>query len=90
MTTAYTKCVLEPNPSGVNVSSFMSDVIESLEAELMFLRRWCMCPIAVAGINLKCLLIACSVRPGEVVRWPVLTACRSADFVGLNIACASS
>jgi hypothetical protein len=68
MTTAYTKVVLEPNNASVTVSSYMSEVIESLKVEQMFLRRWFMCPIAVAGVIFKCLLISCSVSPGQVAR----------------------
>jgi hypothetical protein len=45
-----------------------------------------MCPMAVAGIILKCLLIVCSVIPGQVMRRPFLTAYKRAGFVGLNIA----
>jgi hypothetical protein len=45
-----------------------------------------MCPIAVSGVIFKYLLIACSIRPGQVMRWPFLTSCRRADLVGLNMA----
>jgi hypothetical protein len=64
----------------------MSDVIESLEVERMFWLCWGMCPIAVVVIIFKVLLILCSVRTGQVVRWPFLTAFRSVYFVGLKIA----
>jgi hypothetical protein len=39
---------------------------------------------AVAGVSFKCLLIASSVKPGQVIRCPSLTACNNADFVGLD------
>jgi hypothetical protein len=41
--------------------------------------------MAVAGVIFKCLLIACSVRPGQVMRWPFLIARRRVYFVGMNI-----
>jgi hypothetical protein len=77
---------VDPNPEGVTFLISMSDVIEFLEVDKIFLCRWFMCPIAVAGVIFKCLLIACSVKPSQVVRWLLLTACRSVDIVGLNIA----
>jgi hypothetical protein len=62
----------------------MSDVIGALEVDLMFWRLLFMCPIEVAGVSFKCLLIDFSVRPGQIMRCPLLTACNKADFVGLN------
>jgi hypothetical protein len=50
----------------------------------MFWRRWFMWPMAVAGVSFKCLLIAYSVKLGQVIRCPYLTACNIAAFVGLN------
>jgi hypothetical protein len=50
----------------------------------MFWCRWFIWPMAVAGVSFKCLLIASSVKPGQVIRCPSLTACNRADFVGLN------
>jgi hypothetical protein len=50
----------------------------------MLWRRWFMWPMAVAGVSFKCLLMACSVKPGQVIRCPFLTACNIADFVRLN------
>jgi hypothetical protein len=47
-------------------------------------RLWFIWPMAVAGVSLKCLLIASSVKPGQVIRCRSLTACNIADFVGLN------
>jgi hypothetical protein len=62
----------------------MSDVIGVFEVDLMFWHLWFMCPIAVAGVSFKYVLIAFSVRPGQVMRCPFLTACNKEDFVGLN------
>jgi hypothetical protein len=62
----------------------MAAVIGILEVDPMFWHLLFMCPIAVAGVSFKCLLIASSVRPGQVMRCPFLTACNNADFVGLN------
>jgi hypothetical protein len=68
----------------VVVISSMSDAIGALEVDLMFWSLLFMCPIVVAGVRFKCLLIAFSVRPGQVMRCPFLTACNKADVVGLN------
>jgi hypothetical protein len=56
----------------------------AFEVDHMFWRRWFICPMAVAGVSFKCLLIASSVKPGQVIRCPYLTAYNIADFVGLN------
>jgi hypothetical protein len=40
--------------------------------------------MAVAGVSFKCLLMASSVKPGQVIRCPSLTACNIDAFVGLN------
>jgi hypothetical protein len=56
----------------------------AFEADRIFWRRWFIWPMAVAGVSFKCLLIASSVKPGQVIRCPSLTACNSAHFVGLN------
>jgi hypothetical protein len=56
----------------------------SFEVDRMFWRLWFIWPMAVAGVSFKCLLIASSVKPGQVIRCPSLTACNIADFVGLN------
>jgi hypothetical protein len=50
--------------------------------------RWTLC-FDVAGrsaavVSFKCLLVASSVRPDQVIRCPSLTACNIADFVELN------
>jgi hypothetical protein len=58
--------------------------IGALEVDRMFWCRWFIWPMAVAGFSLKCLLIASSVKPGQVIRCLSLTACNIADFVGLN------
>jgi hypothetical protein len=58
--------------------------VEAFEVERMFWRRWFMWPMAVAGVSFKCLLMASSVRPGQVIRCPYLTAYNIAAFVGLN------
>jgi hypothetical protein len=47
-------------------------------------RLWFIWPMAVAGVSLKCLLIASSVKPGQVIRCRSLTACNIADFLGMN------
>jgi hypothetical protein len=54
------------------------------EVDLMFWRLWFLWPMAVAGVSSKCLLIASSVKPGQLIRCPSLTACYIEDFVGLN------
>jgi hypothetical protein len=54
------------------------------EVHLKFWHRLFKWPMAVAGVNFKCLLIASSVKPGQVIRCSSLTACSNADFVGLN------
>jgi hypothetical protein len=59
-------------------------VIGDFEVDLMFWSCWFIWPMAVAGVSFKCLLIASSVKPGQVIRCPSLTACNIADFVGLN------
>jgi hypothetical protein len=67
-----------------SVSDVGWSAIGVLEVYLMFWRRWFMWPMAVAGVSSKCLLIAPSVRPGQVIRCPSLTARNIADVVGLN------
>jgi hypothetical protein len=66
------------------VSGVGWSAIGVFEADLMFWRRWFIWPMAMAGVSFKCLLIASSVRLGQVIRCPSLTACNIADFVGLN------
>jgi hypothetical protein len=56
----------------------------SFEVDRMFMRRWFIWPMAVAGVSFKCVLIASSVKPVQVIRCPSLTACNIADFFGLN------
>jgi hypothetical protein len=58
--------------------------IGAFEVDRMFWRRWFIWPMAVAGVSLKCFFIASSVKPGQVIRCPSLTACNIADFVGMN------
>jgi hypothetical protein len=58
--------------------------IGAFEVDCMFWRRWFIWPMAVAGVSFKCLLMASSVRPGQVIRCPPLIACNIADFVVLN------
>jgi hypothetical protein len=50
----------------------------------MFWRRWFIWPMTVAGVSFKCLLMASSVRPGQVSRCPSLTVFNIAAFVGLK------
>jgi hypothetical protein len=56
----------------------------AFEVDRMFWRLWFICPIAVAGVSFKCVLIASSVKLGQVIRCQSLTSCNIADFVGLN------
>jgi hypothetical protein len=56
----------------------------AFEVDHIFWRRWFIWPMAVAGVSFKCLLIASSVKPGQVIKCLSLTACNIADFVGLN------
>jgi hypothetical protein len=56
----------------------------AFEVDRMFWRRWFIRPMAVAGVRFKFLLIASSVKPGQVIRCLLLTACNIAAFVGLN------
>jgi hypothetical protein len=58
--------------------------IGAFEVDHMFWRRWFMWPMEVAGVSFKCLLIASTVKPGQVIICLSLTACNIADFVGLN------
>jgi hypothetical protein len=67
-----------------SVSGVGWSAIGVFEVDLKFWRRWFIWPMAVAGVSLKCLLIASSVRPGQVIRCPSLTARNIVDFVGLN------
>jgi hypothetical protein len=69
-------------PKSVSVVGCFS--IGAFEVDLMFWRLWFIWPMAVAGVSFKCLLISSYVRPGQVIRYPSLTACNIADFVGLN------
>jgi hypothetical protein len=54
------------------------------EVDRMTWRHWFIWPMAVAGVSFKCLLIASSVKPGQVIRCPSLMACNIADSIGLN------
>jgi hypothetical protein len=56
----------------------------AFEVDRMFWRLWFIWPMAVAGVSFNFLLIASSVKPGQVIRRPSLTACNIADFVGLS------
>jgi hypothetical protein len=56
----------------------------AFEVDRMFCRRWFIWTMAVVGVSFKCLLIAPSVKPGQVIICPSLTAYNIADFVGLN------
>jgi hypothetical protein len=56
----------------------------AFEVDLMFWHRWFIWPRAVSGVSFKCLLIASSIKPGQVIRCQSLTACNIADFVALN------
>jgi hypothetical protein len=77
---AYTRWGFVPKSvSGVGCFS-----MGAFEVDPMFWRLWFMWPMAVAGVSFKCLLIASSVRPSQVIRCPSLTPYNIADFVGLN------
>jgi hypothetical protein len=67
-----------------SVSDVGWSVIGVFEVDLMFWRRWFIGTMVVAGVSFKCLLISSSVRPGQVIRCPSLTACNISDVVGLN------
>jgi hypothetical protein len=56
----------------------------AFEVDTMCWRLWFIWPMAVAGVSFKCVLIASSVKPGQVIKCPSLTACNIADLVGLN------
>jgi hypothetical protein len=58
--------------------------VDAFEVDRMFWRRWFMWPMAVAVVSFKCLLMASSVRPGQVIICQSLTACYICAFVGLN------
>jgi hypothetical protein len=58
--------------------------IGALEVDHMCWSHWFMWHMAVAGVSFKCLLMASSVKPGQVIRCPSLTACNIADFAGLD------
>jgi hypothetical protein len=66
------------------VSGVVCFSVSAFEVDRMFWRLWFIWTMAVAGVSFKCLLIASSVNPGQVIRCPSLTACNIADFVGLN------
>jgi hypothetical protein len=65
--------------SGVGCFSMVA-----FEVDRMVWRRWFKWPMAVAGVSFKCLLIASSAKPGQVIICPSLTDCNIADFVGPN------
>jgi hypothetical protein len=56
----------------------------AFEVDRMCWHLWFIWPMDVAGVSLKCLLIALSVKPGQVIRYLSLTACSISDFFGLN------
>jgi hypothetical protein len=58
--------------------------VDAFKVDRMFWGRWLIWTMAVAGISFKCLLTVSSVRPGQVIRCPSLTACNIAAFVRLN------
>jgi hypothetical protein len=58
--------------------------IDAFEVDYILWRRWLMWPMVVSGVSFKCLLMASSVKPGQVIICPYLTACNIAAFVGLN------
>jgi hypothetical protein len=68
------------------MSSSSDSDLTFLLVDRMFCHFWFMWPIAVAGVIFKYLLTASSVKPGNVARWPFLTAWMRADLVQLNIA----
>ena len=73
-------------PAGVTSSSsqsyFISIIIERMFCLFLFI--W---PKAVTGVIFKCLFIAFSVRPGQILRWPFFFInFRRDDFLGLNSA----
>jgi hypothetical protein len=84
--TAYTRWVLVPK-SVYGVDFFSTG---SFQVDRMFWHHWFIWTMAVAGVSFKCLLIASSVRPVQVIRCPSLTACNIAEYVGLNRPCARS
>jgi hypothetical protein len=67
-----------------SVSGVGSFSMGAFEVDRILWRGWFICPMAVAGVSFKCLLIASSVKLGQVIRCPSLTTCNIADFVGLN------
>jgi hypothetical protein len=69
-------------PKSVSGDSCFS--IGAFEVDSMFWRRWFIWHMAVARVSFKCLLIVSSIKRGQVIRFPSLTACYIADFVGLN------
>jgi hypothetical protein len=69
-------------PKSVSVVGCFS--MGAFEVDHMFWRRWLIWPMAVAGVSFKCLLMASSVKRGQVIRCPSLNACNIADFVRLN------
>jgi hypothetical protein len=56
----------------------------AFKVDRMFWRLWFIWPMAVAGVSFKCLLIASSVKQGQVIRCPSLTVCNIADLIGMN------
>jgi hypothetical protein len=56
----------------------------AFEVDSMCWRHWFLWPMEVSGVSFKCLLIASSVKMGQVIRCPSFTACNIAVFFGLN------
>jgi hypothetical protein len=62
------KSVFDPK----TVSGVGWDTLGVFKVELMFWSCWFIWPMALSGVSFKCLLIASSVRPGQVIRCPFL------------------